>query len=122
MSLGNLIGKFEKVDSDEKGRCWGGSLRIQVLIDTVKPSKRGNLIKLTSMAKERWIPNTYEELLDFCCGCGCLGHTIKDCLVQIEEDKVEPRFSPELREQRLIQKKNQETQGFGAEKPSPRTG
>lgn len=31
------------------------------------------------MIDEKWIPVTYEKLLDFCYACGKLGHMMKDC-------------------------------------------
>lgn len=62
LALGNLVGKFEKVDSDEEGKCWGQSLRARIQIDVTKPLRRGVLIKIGTMADERWIPITYEKL------------------------------------------------------------
>lgn len=49
IAIGNLIGNFEKVESDEDGWCWGETLRVRILVDVKKPLRRGVLIKVGSM-------------------------------------------------------------------------
>lgn len=66
VALGNLVGRFEKIETDEEGKCWGQILRVRILIDVSKPLRRGILIKVGSMSDEKWILITYKKLPDFC--------------------------------------------------------
>lgn len=85
-ALGNTIGKFEKLDCDEDGLCWGHSLRTKVSIDVTKPLCRGVFVKVGSMADEWWIHIKYKKLPDFCYGCGKFDHVLKDCLEHLDEE------------------------------------
>lgn len=77
--LGNGIGEFLEVDSNEDGDCWGPSLRIRVNIDISKPLRRGIKFCVENNPKELWVEIKYERLPDFCFFCGLIGHTHKDC-------------------------------------------
>lgn len=67
------------MDLDEEiDQKWGGSLRMKIQIDVGKPLKRGIFLE-SNMGENRWIPISYEKLLDFYYGCGYVGHTIKEC-------------------------------------------
>lgn len=79
IAIGNMIGQFEKVETDEDGRCWGQTLKVRIRLDVRKALRRGMMFKVGAMADERWIPITYEKLPHFCYGCGIIGHVLKDC-------------------------------------------
>lgn len=99
MEIGSLPGKVEQVDIEEDTEPqMGCSLRIKIQIDVQKPLKRGIFLTSRKGRGERWIDITYEKLPDFCCGCGRLGHTIRDCedcKISKEEDLP---YGPGLRE------------------------
>lgn len=76
MKLGNTIGKFVEVDSQEGNRM-GEFLRIKTTVDLLKPLKRGTII--TYQGKNLKVFFKYERLPTFCYACGKIGHQIKDC-------------------------------------------
>lgn len=77
-ALGNAIGVFEEIDTNDKGNISGEDLRIRVRIDINEPLKRGTNIRVGSGAANTWVPVTYEKLLDFCYHCGKLDHVIQE--------------------------------------------
>lgn len=79
IALGSLVGRFEKVDTDDEGMCWGRTLRVRVSIDVKKPLRRVVKLKVGSMGEETLIPVTYEKLMGFCYECGKLGYVLVDC-------------------------------------------
>lgn len=78
-ALGNSIGTFEEAEEDERGRMSGEKMRVKVKIDINEPLKRGTNIQIGSKAERKWVPITYEKLLDFCYLCGKLDHVLQDC-------------------------------------------
>lgn len=85
------------MDSDEDGQCLGETLRVRITIDIRKPLRRGVLLKVGSMADEKWIPITYEKLPDFCYGCGKLGHVVKECDVHVPVSDTPYQYGTWLR-------------------------
>lgn len=118
-SIGNLIGKYEKIDCDEDGLCWGQTMKIKVAIDVLKPLRRGVLLKLGSMADERWIPITYEKLPNFCYGCGKLDHVLKECDEHVPGDADQLQYGVWLRELPFSKKSRKES-GLGEDSRSGR--
>lgn len=96
-ALGNSIGAFEYVETDDNGKASGESLRVRVQMDITEPIKRGTNIKAGSKANKTWIPVTYEKLLDFCYQCGKLGHVCHECEEEGTSDSKENSYGPELR-------------------------
>ncbi|KAK4394218.1 hypothetical protein Sango_1892600 [Sesamum angolense] len=76
---------IKEVDSDNSCEVWGSSVRIRVAIDITKPLKRALKIH-TVLGDELMISFTYERLLNFCYLCGCLGHLLRQCERQLQED------------------------------------
>lgn len=87
--VGDAIGKFIEVGSNQDNFCWGESLRIKILIDITKPLRRGIWIKLGESQEKFWIHIRYERLPDFCYGCGKIGHTVKECKEQSGDSNAE---------------------------------
>lgn len=114
-TIGGLLGKVEKVDiKDESDPSWGRSLRIKIQLDVRKPLKRGIIFKAGSKGKDKWIPVTYEKLPDFCYGCGCLGHIIKECEDPAGTCEEELLYGPGLREPVRLKSEESGTNGRGA--------
>ncbi|KAL0417110.1 UNVERIFIED_CONTAM: hypothetical protein Slati_3542900 [Sesamum latifolium] len=76
--VGNSIGKFHKMEMDDSGRSWGGSLRIWVAM------VRALRIQ-TPTADDFVISFTYKRLQNFCYLCGRLGHISTVCELRFEE-------------------------------------
>ena len=65
-------------------------------IDVERPLCRGVSVKMDG--KPMWIKIKYVKVPEFCYGCGCLGHVLKDCNVILCEDtKEELQDGPWLR-------------------------
>ncbi|KAK4432371.1 hypothetical protein Salat_0999200 [Sesamum alatum] len=86
--IGNQIGRFIDVESDNNNGIWGSSLRIRVSLNITKTLKRVLRIR-TSMGEDQLISFTYEQLPNFCYLCGCLGHFAKYCELQLQTDFVD---------------------------------
>ena len=84
--LGDVLGKYMEVDSNEGNRM-GKFLRVKVEIDLRKPLKRGTVVKY--QGKSLRIYFKYERLPTFCFVCGCIGHQIKDCEEMEGKDETE---------------------------------
>jgi len=84
--LGDVLGKYMEVDSNEGNRM-GKFLRVKVEIDLRKPLKRGTVVKY--QGKSLRIYFKYERLPTFCFVCGCIGHQIKDCEEMEGKDEIE---------------------------------
>ena len=63
------------------------ALCFKVDIDITKPLRRG--INVMIAGKPIWIRFKYVKLLDFCYGCGKLGHILKGCNT-IEAEEGDP--------------------------------
>lgn len=72
-ALGNAIGVFEEVETDEDRKARGESLRVKVRIEV------STSVSIGAKAIMSWIPITYEKLPDFCYFCRRLGHVLQDC-------------------------------------------
>lgn len=97
--LGDRIGSFLYWDNDED-HLWGKFVRFRVLVDLKKPLKRGTLIQISGDKPKKGFFK-YERLYDFCYVCGCLGHLIKDCDANSQDDDTDEdtmyMFGPWLR-------------------------
>lgn len=62
-------------------------------MDVQKPLRRGIFISKATQEKV-WIPFKYEMLLNFCFGCGRIGHGTKECteLFEANKDSSEEEF------------------------------
>lgn len=77
LESGSSLGKF--LDYDKSEECLMGKYaRARVMVDLQKPLKRGTNIKVAQNRNGK-IFFKYERLPDFCYACGMLGHTIKSC-------------------------------------------
>lgn len=97
-ALGNFIGTFETVEVNEQGNISGETLRVRIKININDPIKRGTNVQIGSSDKLKWIPITYEKLLDFCYHCGRIGHVIEACDEVNEEGNMVKNYGVELRE------------------------
>lgn len=89
-AIGDEIGEFMDVDTDDGKKAVGRFLRIKVRIDIRKPLMRGVTVIADSNGVERWCPVAYEHLPDFCYICGLLGHIDKLCDIAWEKGKPLP--------------------------------
>lgn len=89
-AIGDEIGEFMDVDTDDGRKAVGRFLRIKVRIDIRKPLMRGVMVIVDSIGSERWCPMAYEHLPDFCYICGLMGHIDKLCDVEWVRGKPLP--------------------------------
>ncbi|XP_022156711.1 uncharacterized protein LOC111023555 [Momordica charantia] len=75
--LGARLGEVEEVDGMSSYDWVRPFLWVRVKINVLKPLRRGLKVK-TSDGKDIWCPLRYERLPDFCYGCGCVGHSIRE--------------------------------------------
>ncbi|KAL0411038.1 UNVERIFIED_CONTAM: hypothetical protein Slati_3693500 [Sesamum latifolium] len=98
--LGNRIGAFKDMETDNTGRSWGVFLRIRIGLNVNQPLKRALKVCLTS-GEELLARLTYEHLPNFCYLCGMLGHIDKYCEGHFEESfrdsGTETPYGPWLR-------------------------
>lgn len=57
----------------------GEFCRIRILFDVQKQLRRGVFIDIGDQEKV-WLPFKYENLPQFCYGCGRMGHGLKECI------------------------------------------
>lgn len=69
-----------------KSKFWS---TIKILIDIIKPLRRGICIQTGDNQERIWINVRYEILPDFCCNCGRIDHLIKECKEKIIEEDAE---------------------------------
>ncbi|XP_035541689.1 uncharacterized protein LOC118344688 [Juglans regia] len=97
--LGTSAGKVIMVDVDEKGRSWGGVLRVKVMINLSKPLTRGCVINVGDARS--WIPFKYERLPSFCYYCGIVLHSQHRCSRHFSDGSTHtespPQYGPWLR-------------------------
>ncbi|KAL5839139.1 hypothetical protein ACOSQ4_011747 [Xanthoceras sorbifolium] len=76
----------------------GKFLRIRVNIDISKPLKRGIRVSLNESEESIMLLIRYERLLEYCFGCGMVGHHVHDCpSVSTDADFVQTDIGPWLR-------------------------
>ncbi|KAL0287502.1 UNVERIFIED_CONTAM: hypothetical protein Scaly_2761400 [Sesamum calycinum] len=71
--IGNKLGRYKEVDLDSKGKVWGSSICIRVVINITKPLKCTLKIR-TMIGDNGLVTFTYEKLPNFRYLRGCLGH------------------------------------------------
>ncbi|KAK4413967.1 hypothetical protein Salat_2809500 [Sesamum alatum] len=87
--IGNQIGRFKEVEMVSASGLWGSSLWIKVSLNITKPLKL--VLRLhTGIGQEQLITFTYEKLPNFCYLCGCLGHLVRSCKLQLQSDFIDP--------------------------------
>lgn len=69
-----------------KSEIKGDFCRLKVQFDAQKLLRRGLFI-LTSNQEKVWISFKYENLPNFCSGCGRMGHDVKECTEILIEDR-----------------------------------
>lgn len=47
-------------------------------LDVQQPLRRGIFVSTSNQGRV-WVLFKYERLLNFCFGCGCMGHCLKEC-------------------------------------------
>lgn len=77
--IGDKVGKFLEVETDEDGSAVGSFLRIKVLIDVRKLLSRGVMMGDGQGEHTCWCNFRYEFLPNLCYLCGMLGHVEKEC-------------------------------------------
>ncbi|KAI4982324.1 hypothetical protein ZWY2020_022816 [Hordeum vulgare] len=79
------IGKILDVDLDDNGTAMGVFMQINVKMDITVPIMRKIGEEMLGIedreknSKAKFVSFEYEHLLDFCCKCGNIGHTKRDC-------------------------------------------
>ncbi|KAL0448756.1 UNVERIFIED_CONTAM: hypothetical protein Slati_1432000 [Sesamum latifolium] len=82
--IGNRLGSFRNLESDDTGCSWGATMRIRVSLNVHQPLKRA--LKLQSpTGKELVVRFMYERLPNFCYMCERLGHIDKYCEICFED-------------------------------------
>ncbi|KAL5855461.1 hypothetical protein ACOSQ4_005263 [Xanthoceras sorbifolium] len=80
--LWGLIGKVKEIDSGANVECLGKFIRVRVMVNVLKPLKRGIRVALGMKGVEDCnVLLCYQKLPNFCYFCGCLGHLIRDFMV-----------------------------------------
>lgn len=80
-AIGNHVGRFVEMESEDGELAVGQFLRIKVRLDITKPLMRGIKLNVEADGKEKdlWCP--FKFLPDFCYICGIIGHVERDCEV-----------------------------------------
>lgn len=53
-------------------------MRVRIWVDISKPLKKGFFLRRVK-EEDSWVRFKYERLLDFCYGCGMVGHAVNEC-------------------------------------------
>jgi hypothetical protein len=84
--IGDWVGRFISVETDEDGMAWGKDLRIRVAVKVDQPLMRGVCLRQSRDETEgTWFDIKYEKVPHFCFDCGRLVHPDGDCLAEKEE-------------------------------------
>ena len=75
--IGNSLGELIDIDVAGDGMGWGSYLRLQVVIDLMKPLDRGRALNWAG--KSSWVEFKYEKLPLFCFRCGYIVHDPRGC-------------------------------------------
>ena len=59
------------------------------------PLPRGIMVNSTGI--KRWIEFKYEKCLDFCFGCGLVGHSERNCSKRGMDKRMEPQYGNWMR-------------------------
>ncbi|KAL5756042.1 hypothetical protein ACOSQ2_020788 [Xanthoceras sorbifolium] len=94
------VGSIVEFPMDSRD-LWGKFLRIKVRINITKPLKRGIRMRLENFDTMITALIKYDRLLDFCYGCGYIGHSVREChnseVRKSIMEGVEPKFRVWLR-------------------------
>lgn len=74
-----LLGEVIKMDVDGDGKACGAFLHARVIIDVLKPIRRGILLRLSRLEEPKWFAAQYEKVPFFCFSCGLMGHSELEC-------------------------------------------
>jgi hypothetical protein len=88
--IGNIIGEFVEMESEDGDLAVGQHLRIKVRLDITKPIMRGIKITVEEKVQGVWCPFAYEFLPDYCYNSGIIGHVEKSCEVPMEKGGLKP--------------------------------
>ncbi|TXG72706.1 hypothetical protein EZV62_001285 [Acer yangbiense] len=75
---GGLIGQVKEVDNEVSGNFLGWYLRVIIIVDVLKPLKRGLVVAIGDDGEECSVLLCYERLPNFCYCCGRIGHLAKE--------------------------------------------
>ncbi|KAM0899778.1 hypothetical protein ACQ4PT_021067 [Festuca glaucescens] len=81
------IGVIKKIESDDRGRCWGGFMRLRVEISVHDPLLRCVTVFSRCFQTTERYEIQYERLPLYCFSCGLLGHSNLVCLTPADRDE-----------------------------------
>ncbi|KAJ1380444.1 Zinc knuckle CX2CX4HX4C [Sesbania bispinosa] len=97
--IGKKLGSLLQVENPYvNGQFLRSFYRIRVTIDTSKPLSTGCWVPRENLPHAR-VDYKYENLLDYCLNCGCLGHDTDKCKQDKAMSFVNPiqvRYTPDL--------------------------
>ncbi|KAL5749250.1 hypothetical protein ACOSP7_023853 [Xanthoceras sorbifolium] len=76
--LGILIGEVNEIDKGGSGDCLGKFIRVRVMMDIIKPLKRGLGVVVGDNDNICNVMVCYERLPNFYYSCGLIGHLVRD--------------------------------------------
>jgi hypothetical protein len=114
LAIGESLGTFLEVETEEDEVAIGLFLRVKVLLDIHKPLQRGVIMELNEKGDKIWCPVVYEFLPNFCYICGRLGHTDKSCDIKSSREKRRP-YSGDLRIVPSRRRSLEENRGRGSD-------
>lgn len=86
--LGETIGSIEEIDCDDNDKLIGPFMRLRILIDVMKPLRRGLKLRVSD-TESVWCPILYEKLPDLCFLCGLIGHSHRECIEHASSSNVD---------------------------------